>query len=210
MSKVSGIMENDEAVGKTTLVRSVSNMLKDGSNSGPPTLFRHPSMQKIRHCCQNLNLFPYLLYSFDNSKSHPIVKKVHLCLGQFLETLTTRLFFLYKNVRRSVVPVVHAKEALEPSVEVSPACKPKLRILDQQQKRKQKNPLFLTMAVYFAPLLLILQLIGLFILMVGEKYTPGFVFLISALLCLGCISLKILVHETATHSQDRCEKSKVE
>ncbi|CAK9817290.1 hypothetical protein ANTQUA_LOCUS9319 [Anthophora quadrimaculata] len=83
MSKASGMLETEDVVGKSTLDGRVSDILKDGSYSGPPMLFHHESMQKIRHCCQNLNLFPYLLYSFDNSKSHPIVRKVHLCLAVY-------------------------------------------------------------------------------------------------------------------------------
>lgn len=174
-------------------------------------LFRHASMQKIRHCCQNLNLLPYLLYSFDNSKSHPIARKVHVCLGQFLEAITARIFFVYKSFRQSLLCGIRSNECQvpEPS-KTEEFCKltPRFRTA-RQQKRKPDSPLFLTLAVYFAPLLLAFQLIGLFSLMIFGKYTPGFIFLISALLFLGCISLKILFHETVTHTR-KCEKMKAE
>lgn len=224
------MMETEDAVGKQTLVGRVSNMLKDGSYSGPPMLFRHASMQKIRHCCQNLNLFPYLLYSFDNSKSHPIACKVHLCFGQLLESITTRIFFLYKNFRQSLlrairhdefqtqesaqtvesVELVELVEPVEPfesveSVEWKPA--PKFPKFDRQKPKQ--TPLFLVLAVYFAPLLLAFQLIGLFGLTIFGKYTPGFIFLISALLFLGCIWLKIIFHESVTHIA-KYEKNKVQ
>lgn len=210
MSKVPGIIEAEDVVGKPTLVRRVSDMLKDGSKSGPPMLFRHASMQKIRHCCQNLNLFPYLLYSFDNSKSHPIARKVHLCLGQILQGITARFFFLYKSFRQSLLRGIRAEEFPQPLEPIKPveSCKATPIFEPIQQKRKQ-NPLFLTLAVYFAPLLLIFQLIGLCSLMVFGKYTPGFIFLISALLFLGCISLKIFFHETVTHN-GKCEKMKTQ
>ena len=172
-------------------------------------LFRHTSMQKIRHCCQNLNLFPYLLYSFENSKSHPIARKLHYCLGQFLQLITARIFFLYKSFRQSLLCGVHAKElqTAEKTPKISePVSKltPRFRTIKRDQKPKSRR-LFLTLAVYFAPLLLLLQLIALFSAMVFGKYTPGFIFLISALLFLGCISLKILFHETAKERR-KCAK----
>lgn len=212
MSNVPVITEAEEVIkGEATLVRHVSNMVKDGNSSGPPTLFRHSSMQKIRHCCQNLNLFPYLLYSFDNSKSHPIARTVHICFGELLKGITARIFFLYKNVRHSVLRGIRADDAHAQSIVKEPSADPtKPRFLiRQRQKRKQNNPLLLTLAVYLAPLLLAFQLIGLFSLMVVGKYTPGFIFLITALLFLGYISLKILLHQTAVHYVN-CEKSKVQ
>ncbi|XP_029039088.1 uncharacterized protein LOC114874191 [Osmia bicornis bicornis] len=218
MSKLAGIMETEDVVGKPTLVRRVSNMLKDGSYSGPPMLFRHASMQKIRHCCQNLNLFPYLLYSFDNSKSHPVARKVHLCLGQFLEVITARIFFLYKSFRRSLLRGIRSDDHKNKTEEQEPIKSPidtgKLTSEFQtiaRQKRKQQSPLFLSLAVYLAVLFLAFQMVGLFSLMVFGKYTPGFIFLISALLFLGCISLKILFHESVMHTvKPKKKKNKVQ
>ncbi|CAL7933288.1 unnamed protein product [Xylocopa violacea] len=198
---MSGMIESEDVVGKPTLT------LKDGINSRPPTLFRHASMQKIRHCCQNLNLFPYLLYSFDNSKSHLIARKVHLYLDQFLQGITARIFFLCKSIRLSLSRSIQS-EALQPTgptkATESSKSTPRFRSISQQ-KRRQNRSLFLIMAVYFAPLLLMFQLIGLFSLVVLGKYTPGFIFLISVLLFLGCISLKILFHESEA---SKCEKIK--
>ncbi|XP_076240184.1 uncharacterized protein LOC143182818 [Calliopsis andreniformis] len=207
MSTVAGIIETEDIVGKPTLVGRVSNMLKDGSYSGPPILFRHASMQKIRHCCQNLNLLPYLLYSFDNSKSHPIARKVHLCFDQLLQIITARIFLLHKGFRQSLL-YIRPDESKQEFTQDSCSPAPKFRTFNKQ-KRKQNHPLFLILAVYFAPLLLAFQLVGLFSLMVFGKYTPGFIFLISALLFLGCISLKIFFYESVTHLA-KCERKKVQ
>ncbi|XP_076654862.1 uncharacterized protein LOC143360151 [Halictus rubicundus] len=209
MSNVSGIMEAED-VGKETLVNRVSNMLKDGSHNRPPMLFRHASMQKIRHCCQNLNLFPYLLYSFGNSKSHPIALKVHLCIGQLMEVVTARMLCLYQQLRYSLLRGIKSSEDFE-VVKPQPDSTSRVQF-SIPPLPKRKIPLYLTLAVYLAPLLLLFQLVGLMGLMglmkVG-KCTPGFIFLTSALLFLGCISLKIFFHETVPRPARR-EKKKVQ
>ncbi|XP_076639670.1 uncharacterized protein LOC143351725 isoform X1 [Colletes latitarsis] len=208
MAKVPGMVETENVVGKQTLVGRVSNMLKDGSYSGPPMLFRHASMQRIRHCCQNLNLFPYLLYSFDNSKSHPIARKVHLRFGQLLQSIAARILCLFRSFRQSLVQDIRPDESqTQESTQPKKSCKStrKFRTVDPQ-KRKQ-HPIGLIIAVYFAPMLLIFQSIGLFSIMVFDKYTPGFIFLIAALLILGGIWLKILFHESVTYSPKH-EKNK--
>lgn len=232
MSKVAEIVEGsvEEMVGKTAKAASghvegrVTNVLKDG-NSGPPILFRHTSMQKIRHCCQNQNLFPYLLYSFDNSKTHPMARRVHLCLDELLDGIIARVFFLHQSLRQYVLRGIQTEclQAPAPLPVPTPAPAPpkenygddagdatdkptsKFRTLERQ-KRKQ-TPLFLTMAVYLTPLFLAFQLIGLCSLMIFGKYTPGFIFLFTALLFLGGISLRIMFHETMVH-RVKCERSK--
>lgn len=210
MSKASGILETEDVVGKSTLDGRVSDILKDGSYSGPPMLFRHESMQKIRHCCQNLNLFPYLLYSFDNSKSHPIVRKVHLCLGQFLETIIARIFFLYNNIRQSLLSDIRSDKSKETKVLKRPEQrKPTLKFRQFNQQKRKRTPLHLILAVYFALMFLAFQLVGLFSLMVIGKYTPGFIFLISSLMFLSYITLKILFHESVTLN-DKSRKIKAE
>ncbi|KOC68543.1 hypothetical protein WH47_06334 [Habropoda laboriosa] len=205
MSKVSGMLETEDVVGKSTLSGRVSDKLKDGSYSGPPMLFRHESMQKIRHCCQNLNLLPYLLYSFDNSKSHPIVRKVHLCLGQFLEGLTVRFFFLYSSIRQSLLRDIRSEE----SQEEKPAKTSTLMFREFGKQKPKQNPLHLILAVYFVLLLLTIQMVGLFSLMVFGKYTPGFIFLVSSLMFLAYISLKVLFHESA-NAKCRSKKTKAQ
>lgn len=208
MSTVAGIMETENIVGKPTLVGRVSNMLKDGSYNEPPILFRHASMQKIRHCCQNMNLLPYLLYSFENSKSHPIAKKVHLYFDQLLQIITARILLLQKSFRESLFCGIHSDESVQKPKQDSYSSTSKFRTLGRP-KRKQHHPLFLIMAVYFAPFLLAFQLVGLFSLMVLGKYTPGFLFLFFALLFLGCISLKIFFFESVTYIA-KCEKKKIQ
>lgn len=210
MSQVAGIMEAEDAVGKP-----VSDMMKDGNYSGPPMLFRHGSMQKIRHCCQNLNLFPYLLYSFDNSKSHPIARKVHLCFGQLLKVITARIFFLYKNLRQSVLRGFYAEDQYDSYVQPGePGELAKPAFCSIKRQKPKENPFFLILAVYFAPLLLAFQLIGLSSLMIFGKYTPGFIFLIAALMFLGCISLKIMFHDPSAPQRAvntvKCKKNKVQ
>ncbi|KOX79581.1 hypothetical protein WN51_02847 [Melipona quadrifasciata] len=193
-------MEKEDVVGKQTLVRRMSNMLRDGSNNEPPMLFRHTSMQKIRHCCENLNLFPYLLYSFENSKSHPIACKLHYCLQQFIQLITARIQSLLYDIHAKKVQTAEPPKITESVSKLTPRFRTR-----RDQKPKQSRRLFLRLAVYFAPLLLLFQLIGLFSVMVFGKYTPGFIFLISALLFLGCISLKIFFHETAKERR-KCAK----
>ncbi|XP_031832796.1 uncharacterized protein LOC116427052 isoform X2 [Nomia melanderi] len=209
MSNVSGIMESEDVVRKETLVRRVSNILKDGSNSGPPLLFRHASMQRIRHCCQNLNLFPYLLYSVDNSKSHPIPRKVHVCLGQLLRVIVARVFHIYQQLRHSLLRGIQSDDfQSKQTTQTDDVPKPPVKFQRVvRRKPKQSCSLYLTLAIYLAPLVLFCQLIGLFSIMVVGKYTPGFIFLTSALLFLGCISLKIMFYEstprTAKHKKDK-------
>ncbi|CAK9801397.1 hypothetical protein ANTPLA_LOCUS2798 [Anthophora plagiata] len=210
MSKASGMLETEDVVGKTTLDGRVSDLLKDGSYSGPPMLFHQESMQKIRHCCRNLNLFPYLLYSFDNSKSHPIVRKVHLCLGQFLETIIARIFFLYNSIRQSLLRDIRSDKSKKTKLLKRPEQKKSMLEFRQFSKQKRKRtPLHLILAVYFVLMFLVFQLVGLFSLIVIGKYTPGFIFLISSLMFLGCISLKVLFHESVSLN-DKSRKIKVE
>lgn len=153
-------------------------------------------MQKIRHCCQNLNLFPYLLYSFDNSKSHLLARRMHLCFDQLLQALSRRLLLVTASLRLCLTS--------EKAPAESSKSQTRFKTANPVKRRQNRSPL-LIMAIYFAPLLLMLQLIGLFSLVVLGKYTPGFIFLISVLLFLGCISLKILFHESEIC---KCEKVK--
>lgn len=211
MSNVSGIGEEETIIkGKPTLVRRVSNMLKDGNYSGPPLLFRHASMRKLRHCCQNLNLFPYLLYSYDNSKSHPVARKVSLCLGELLRNAVERFFFIYKFLRytalqeigvEKVASLKPAKKEEEETKKVEDEVAPeeekpltrKFRCFERQ--RRKRIPILLTLAVYLAPLILVSETIALCSLLLFDKYTPGFVFLISALMFLGCIAFRVFFHD---------------
>ncbi|XP_066597584.1 uncharacterized protein [Prorops nasuta] len=218
MSKITGIVKEDGVVvkGETTLVRRVSNMIKDGSYSGPPMLFRHPSMEKIRHCCQNLNLFPYLLYSYDNSKSHPIARKVNLCLNHILKGITESFFVIYESLRKTILRRIQSAEPSgsverkEHSEDILKVTAPSSFQKFERKKPKQNNPVFLVIAVYVASLIIAFQLVGLCSLMIIGKYTPGFIFLITALLFLGGITLKILLHETLTYGVSSAEKRKVQ
>nr|XP_033336694.1 uncharacterized protein LOC117226469 [Megalopta genalis]XP_033336695.1 uncharacterized protein LOC117226469 [Megalopta genalis]XP_033336696.1 uncharacterized protein LOC117226469 [Megalopta genalis]XP_033336697.1 uncharacterized protein LOC117226469 [Megalopta genalis]XP_033336698.1 uncharacterized protein LOC117226469 [Megalopta genalis]XP_033336699.1 uncharacterized protein LOC117226469 [Megalopta genalis]XP_033336700.1 uncharacterized protein LOC117226469 [Megalopta genalis] len=216
MSNVSGTMEPEAVVGKQALVRRMFNMVKDDNYSGPPAplLSRHASMQKIRHCCQNLNLLPYLLYSFDNSKSHPIARKVHLCFDQLLQVVTARLLCLYEQFRQTLLQEIQTSKELRTSQEPEgprselDACRLAVKFDSIPRRKRKQTPLYLTLAVYLAPLLLFLQLVGLLGLMEIAKCTPGFMFLTSALLFLGCISLKVFFHETVPRPARR-QKNKV-
>lgn len=177
-------------------------------------LFRHASMQKIRHCCQNLNLLPYLLYSFDNSKSHPIARKMHVCLSHFLQEITISLLVTYENLRQSVLHGIriekplNAQKVTETETNDVPA-KPAARF-NRFKKPKRKHSCYLTAAVYLVPLLLVFQMIVLCSLTIFGKYTPGFIFLITSLLFLGGIAIKILSHQTVVHGIKKCERKKVQ
>ncbi|KAL0123107.1 hypothetical protein PUN28_007617 [Cardiocondyla obscurior] len=206
------VEQNDGLKRKPTLVRRVSDMFKDGNYSGPPMLFRHASMQKIRHCCQNLNLLPYLLYSFDNSKSHPLARKMHMYLSRFLQEITISLLVTYEGLRQSVVHEIRAEKSADAQKapdagDNSP--KPVARF-NRIKKAKRKCSCYLTAAVYLVPLLLIFQMAVLCSLTIFGKYTPGFIFLITSLLFLGGIAFKILQHQTVTYGVRGCERKKTQ
>lgn len=198
---------------KPTLARRVSDMFKDGNYSGPPMLFRHASMQKIRHCCQNLNLLPYLLYSFENSKS----LKVHISLSRFLQDITISLLITYENLRQLALREIRVEEPIkveEPSIIAEPNDEPFAKLPASfggfEKPKRKPHPLYLIAAVYLVPLLLGFQMVALCGLTIFGKYTPGFIFLITALFFLGGIALKVLLHETARHGVNKCERKKVQ
>jgi len=175
-------------------------------------LFRHASMQKIRHCCQNLNL-PYLLYSFDSSKSHPIARKMHVYLSHFLQEITISLLITYENLRQSVLRGIRIEKptrAQKATAETNDEPAKLAARFNRFKKPKRKHSCYLTAAVYLVPLLLVFQMIALCNLTIFGKYTPGFIFLITSLLFLGGIALKILLHETVLHDIKKCERKKVQ
>ncbi|XP_050450223.1 uncharacterized protein LOC126850861 [Cataglyphis hispanica] len=205
MSQImSGIMEKKNALQrKPTLARRVSDMFKDGNYSSPPMLFRHASMQKIRHCCQNLNLLLYLLYSFDNSKSHPIALKMHVSINRFLREITITLLVAYENLRQLIsLSEIRVKEPIiaGPNNDLA---KFAASFGEFQKPKRKPHPMYLVAAMYLVPLLLGFQMVMLCSLTILGKYTPGFIFLIAALLFLGGIALKILLHS-------KCERKKVQ
>ncbi|XP_012060587.1 PREDICTED: uncharacterized protein LOC105623821 [Atta cephalotes] len=213
MSQTSEIMEQkDDLKRKPTLVRRVSDMFKDGNYSRPPMLFRHASMQKIRHCCQNLNLLPYLLYSFDNSKSHPLARKMHDYLSHFLQEITINLLVTYENLRLSVLHEIRIEKPVEVQKAIPEAnndsTKLAARFNRSVKKPKRKYSCYLTAAVYFVPLLLVFQMMTLCSLMIFGKYTPGFIFLVTSVLFLGGIALKILLHDVMLHDIKNCERKR--
>lgn len=170
-------------------------------------------MQKIRHCCQNLNLLPYLLYSFDNSKSHPLARKMHVYLNRFLQEMTLALI-PYEKLRQvakrglsAESPIVAQKAIVESSDDLA---KPSARFCRFEKPKRKPHPFYLVAAAYLVPLLLVFQMIILCTLTIIGKYTPGFIFLITALLFLGGIALKILLHETALRGDEKCKRKKVQ
>lgn len=121
------------------------------------------SMEKLRHCCENLNLFSYILNCFDNTKS----RKMNVQLRHVLQSLMEKIFSMYINLHQSIF------------TKTTP---------------KKNCSLILLIAIYLSPLILILQLLTVVGLMILEPSTPGFIFLITATMCIGCISMKILFH----------------
>ncbi|XP_024941086.1 uncharacterized protein LOC107268036 isoform X2 [Cephus cinctus] len=190
---------------RPTLARRVSEMFKDGNYSGPPLLFRHSSMQKIRHCCQNLNLFPYLLYSFGNSKSHPVARKVNLYFNLLLKTITEQIFFVTNCVHQTALQIIRSPQTTPTpgTFEASIAITNTQKFTKFEKQERKRISLVLTLAVYFALLVLAFQLVGLCSLMMFGKYTPGFIFLISALMCLGYVSLMVMIHDGGFKKQKR-------
>ncbi|XP_046747936.1 uncharacterized protein LOC124412252 [Diprion similis] len=222
-----------------TLARRVSGMFKDGKTSGPPLLFRHASMQRLRHCCQNLNLFPYLLYSFGNSKSHPTVKKLHNHFILLMHNLSIIIQSMLNSILQSI-PVknsvrfaigfqrvllkhLHSQgltRSYEAFASLRKTSKPPQKTQEIKNREEEKFAKFkprerkrislvLTLAVYFALLVLASQLVGIISVMLFGKYPPGFIFLMSALLFLGYITLKIMAFDKVGHGFKE-EKRKTE
>lgn len=188
-------------------------------------------MQRLRHCCQNLNLFPYLLYSFGNSKSHPTVQKMYrqflLMMHNFSIIVQSILQVILHStpVKNSVrfaiglqrVLLKHLdSQGLTRSYEAfatfrktsvndtqRPVATTDVKVETKFAKFKPQQPkrisILLTLAVYFALLVLASQLVGIFSVMLFGKYPPGFIFLMSALLFLGYITLKIMAFDKAGH-----------
>lgn len=167
-----------------------------------PLLFNHSSMQKLRHCCQNLNLFPYLLYSIGNAKSD------HLNVGQLLAIITERIFLLYVNVRQHVHDGLKLEKKNQKDKDIKKIIEPEFSKF--QPKKRKENSIILTLAVYLAPFVLAFQLIGIFSLMIFGKYTPGFLFLLSALIFLGYISMKVLIQDGSCQGRKKSGKRKLE
>ena len=168
-------------------------------------------MQKIRHCCQNLNLFPYLLYSFDNSKSHPIAKKVNVRIEHILKKIVERLFLIYMSVRHVILREIRSEaSSTKIRTNLSDAVQTTPKFTKCRKQKPKKISYFLLLAIYLAPLVLAFQLVILVSLLVFETHTPGFIFLFSALLCLGYISLKIMISDTEARRAFKMEKRKLE
>ncbi|XP_015188495.1 PREDICTED: uncharacterized protein LOC107072793 [Polistes dominula] len=223
MENVSRISKEETTIIKrkpATLVRRVSNMLKDGNYSGPPLLFRNASMRKLRHCCQNMNLFPYLLYSYDNSKSHPVAKRVNICIGELVRSLVKRSLYFYKfiqyitlhndnnnnkdsNVIAKKISIELKKDKTKELGLVEDERKSITKFQCFQRQRRSQISIFFTIAVYLVPLILALQMVLLYSLLMIEKYTPGFVFLVSALMVLAGVASRIFFHESKTIKYSR-------
>lgn len=175
--------------------------IPDGNRHGSQLLFTNSSMQKLRHCCQNLNLFPYLLYSLADVKS----TTQKFTLNQLISKFTDGLFELYLNLRLSVHSRILKLQKRTPVKNVEKS--QKFQKFERQKRRQ--NSLLLTFAVYSAPLVLAFQLIGIISLLILGKYTPGFIFLVSALLFLGYILMKVLSHDSDSKEYKKREKRKL-
>ncbi|XP_014208475.1 uncharacterized protein LOC106639390 [Copidosoma floridanum] len=203
MANSSFIQEESNSMKKAhTLVRRVSDMFKDGTYSGPPSLFS----QKIRHCCQNLNLFPYLLYSFENSKSHPLSKKVNQCFNLIVQSLVHRFLFVYTSLCRAVLHKLQKRSHLvttpEPRSQLSKArdtsCRPtegrKAKLCGFPRQKPKQGSALLVACIHLVPYIVGLQVLGLCSLLVYGKYSPGFIFLLVVLLSMGYVKMKIVFH----------------
>ncbi|XP_014236949.1 uncharacterized protein LOC106659117 [Trichogramma pretiosum] len=198
MTSSSFIQEEEIMKKPPTLVRRFSDMFKDGAYSGPPTLFS----QKIRHCYQNLNLFPYLLYSFENSKSHPMAKKVNSSIYLMKSRVFEHFLFVCSNLMKTTASESKRNLKLTPDAQIIEEQKKNISVLQSNKAKFYMNdkpkakacPLALIFAVYLAPLILALQVIGVFAQMsLNGTYTPGYLFLVLALALLGAISARVML-----------------
>lgn len=175
-------------------------------------------MQKIRHCCQNLNLLPYLLYSFDHSKSHPVAVKVNIYLNIMVNHLLQNMVLLYAKLQWSILRSLSSESQKAPKEAVRSEKKERVSRSSFHKeviaKPKQKQtPIYLVLVIYLAPLLVACQLAVVCCLLALSKYTPGFTFLVCALMFLGLIFTRTMFHDSVAHrqtSKKKTRKSKVE
>lgn len=189
----------------------------DRNTAVTPLLLRRTSIQKLRHCCQTLNLFPIMFYSFEQRTGQAMsMEKVNLAI--LMSRITERIYRVYLSLifaiirglgvesMKSSIIVASSEKIVKPAT-VAPMASTNGAELKKVSRRNEmkfekfvvqkpkSSPLFFKLTVYLAPLFLALQLIGLFGLMTLSKFSPGFIFLVSSLIFLGCISIKILNHK---------------
>lgn len=164
-------------------------------------------MQKLRHCCQNLNLFPYLLYTFGSSKSHPFAKKVNVRLEQYLKRILENLFLIYTSLRHLILREIRSEKKIRAEKKIADE---KLRVFRSIKQKPKEISYFLVTAIYLVPLILAFQLVTIGSLLALENHTPGFIFLVTALFCLGFISLKVMFCDKTARKTFKNEKRKAE
>lgn len=170
-------------------------------------------MQRILHCCQNLNLFPYLLYSLENSKSHPLAKRINLFFDLLLKKLVQRVVFIHASLQCILLCVVKQHATSVPRkvcVAPTPVQDKRARLCKVQEPKPKEKSILLVIAIYLAPLVLAFQLFGLSSLLFLGELTPGFLFLFSSLIFLGYIAMKIMFHSKLNCRLSRKEKRKVQ
>lgn len=120
---------------------------------------------------------------------------------------------LYSSLQQVVLHSLREKRSSSSgkSLEQSKVSESTVKLRAIQKQKSKDTPILLIIAIYLAPVILAFQLIGLCSLMIFGKYTPGFIFLITALLCLGYISMKIMIHDcTSVRKRSKKEKRKIE
>ncbi|XP_057321708.1 uncharacterized protein LOC130665380 [Microplitis mediator] len=204
-------MDNTLLADKPTLVRRVSDLLKDGSQS-TPLLFNNPSIQKLRHCCQNLNLFPYLIYSLGDSETTNPEK---FTLTQLTRRISEKIFPLYANVHSSIRQKTphHTHNLKSTATEILPENLPRKITYEYFEKNsirqtvKRQRSLLLIYSIYLTQIILVTQLLTLLSLMFYGKFSPGFIFLFTTLLLLCSIIIKIFFAENPS-PRKRLNRSK--
>ncbi|KAK0175739.1 hypothetical protein PV327_009466 [Microctonus hyperodae] len=207
---------------KPTLARRVSDLFKaDGNNNGTPLIFSNSSMKKLRHCCQNVGLFPYLLYSLGNSKFNDNNK---LNWSLIITRITEKIFLLYGNIRqtiryhsnfdkiyqKSICHNVEMKQSMDTDITLTNVSQNVKKFDEFYCEKRESSSLLMIISVYIAMVILIAQLIGIISLIFTGKFTPGFVFLVCSLLCLGYIIMKVLLCEDSFNDMKKRGKRKVE
>lgn len=172
-------------------------------------------MERIRHCCQNLNLFPYLLYTLENSKSHPIAKKIsYYVFDLMIKKIVERVAFIYTRIHHMLLSTIKQKlpsgKSKKPQPEKTESKERKVQLCrTQKSKPKSVSPL-LVIAVYLAPIILAMQVVGIGSMLLFGKHTPGFIFLISALFLLAYIAIKIMFHSKKEAKNSKQKRRKIE
>lgn len=136
----------------------------------------------------------------ENSKSNLFARKVNFCFDLVLKNFLEQFLLVSLNLRKAALQNIQQK-SLKSEIKaekINPVSNTKAGLYSTQKQKPKQISILLKIAIYLTPIFLVFQLGSLCSLLLSGKYTPGFIFLITALVFLGCISTKIFFHDAIT------------